>query len=426
MNIKKRGRYYHLRRRVPLRYREVDHRDTIHLSLKTDSFSQAEDRARAAWDKLLLQWECLLRGDVEGARAQQDAAKELAQSYGFEWLSVEDVRKRPLPELVRRVEKSIGRDGKINDVKARALLGVGSKLRVSDCLEIFFELTKDEAARKSPNQRRVWSNNFKRAVQVFLAAAGDIEAGSISPGDMMRMRDHLAERVEKGKIKAATANKELKLFGTVMRRVNKAKELKLELEILSGWAFRGAEDGVRVPFTTRWIRETLVEGSALEGLNPQARAIVRVMINTGMRPSEVAGLLPENIKLGHEVPHLVIEPRTEGEHVRQVKTKSARRVLPLLGVSLNAISDFANGFPRYYDNPGLSQTINKYLRERKLMESEHHTLYCLRHSFEDRMLEAGIDERLRRDFLGHRLDRERYGMGGDLIFRRNQLAKVAL
>lgn len=60
------------------------------------------------------------------------------------------------------------------------------------------------------------------------------------------------------------------------------------------------------------------------------------------------------------------------------------------------------------------------------MESPEHSLYCLRHSFEDRMLMAGIDERLRRDFLGHRLDRERYGSGGDLAFRHGEISKVAL
>lgn len=38
-------------------------------------------------------------------------------------------------------------------------------------------------------------------------------------------------------------------------------------------------------------------------------------------------------------------------------------------------------------------------------------MYSLRHSFEDRMIAAGVDDRIRRDLFGHRLDRERYGKG---------------
>ncbi|GGB55718.1 hypothetical protein GCM10011503_00010 [Henriciella pelagia] len=43
-----------------------------------------------------------------------------------------------------------------------------------------------------------------------------------------------------------------------------------------------------------------------------------------------------------------------------------------------------------------------------------HSFYSLRHSFEDRMIAAGVDDRIRRDLFGHRLDRERYGKGASL------------
>lgn len=41
-------------------------------------------------------------------------------------------------------------------------------------------------------------------------------------------------------------------------------------------------------------------------------------------------------------------------------------------------------------------------------------MYSLRHSFEDRMIAAGVDDRIQRDLFGHRLDRERYGKGATL------------
>ncbi|WP_444460531.1 hypothetical protein [Rhodobacter capsulatus] len=60
------------------------------------------------------------------------------------------------------------------------------------------------------------------------------------------------------------------------------------------------------------------------------------------------------------------------------------------------------------------------------MESDDHTLYSLRHSFEDRMLAAGIDDRIRRDILGHRLSRERYGDGATLEHMQQLLQATAL
>jgi integrase len=111
---------------------------------------------------------------------------------------------------------------------------------------------------------------------------------------------------------------------------------------------------------------------------------------------------------------------------RTLKTNHSRRIIPLTGISLTAFQQFPNGFPRYADNPTLSDTINKFLRENGLMESERHTLYSLRHSFEDRMLAAGVDERIRRDLMGHALNRERYGSGADLKQLQELLLKIAL
>lgn len=82
----------------------------------------------------------------------------------------------------------------------------------------------------------------------------------------------------------------------------------------------------------KWIKEKLLAPGALDGLNPEARAILIAMVNTGCRPSELAALTVNTIKLNHNVPHISIEP--EG---RQVKTKHARRIVPLLGVSLEAM-----------------------------------------------------------------------------------------
>ena len=157
-------------------------------------------------------------------------------------------------------------------------------------------------------------------------------------------------------------------------------------------------------------------------LNSEARAIFLGMINTGYRPSEVACAAPDQFCLEAAIPHMIIKPR-EG---RAIKNKNSRRVIPLVGVSLEAIKAFPDGFPTYRDSDAtLSATVNKYLRAHQLMESDQHVMYSLRHSFEDRLLRAGVDERVRRDLMGHSLNRERYGQGGGLAFKAKMLQKIA-
>jgi integrase len=121
------------------------------------------------------------------------------------------------------------------------------------------------------------------------------------------------------------------------------------------------------------------------------------------------------------VPH--IEIKAEG---KKTKNKQSRRVIPLVGISLEAFREFPEGFPSYRFKDRISDTVNKFLRENGLLETEEHTLYGLRHSFEDRLLRAGVDERIRRDLMGHSLGgRQRYGQGATLEHARKLLKAVA-
>jgi integrase len=202
--------------------------------------------------------------------------------------------------------------------------------------------------------------------------------------------------------------------------VNRMKHLGLNLP-LSDLSIKDGEKNARPPFSTEWIKERLLAPGALDGLNGEARAILLGMVNTGYRPSESAGLRAAQIRLDDEVPHISIEPVD-----RQLKNHNSKRKIPLLGVSLEAFRAFPDGFPRYRgSSASLSATVNKFLRTNGLLETNDHSMYSLRHSFEDRMLAAGIDERVRRDVFGHSLNSERYGHGAKLKLVRDLLAPIA-
>lgn len=64
MSIMKRGRVWHLRRRVPRRYRAVDRREAVYLSLHTDSEMIARQKMPVVWQEQVNAWEALLAGDT--------------------------------------------------------------------------------------------------------------------------------------------------------------------------------------------------------------------------------------------------------------------------------------------------------------------------------------------------------------------------
>jgi len=157
-------------------------------------------------------------------------------------------------------------------------------------------------------------------------------------------------------------------------------------------------------------------------VNAEARGVLYLMVETGIRPSEACGLTEATIRLDCDIPH--VEVIEEG---RQVKSENAVRTIPLVGVSLMAMQANPKGFPRYWDAAdSLSALLNKVLDVRGLRPEKGQTLYSLRHSFESRMGTGGVDERVRSDIMGHTYYREKYGDGGTLAFKRDCLQRIAL
>ena len=422
MSIIRRGSIFHLRKRVPRHFRRVEPRETVWISLHTDSESIASAKAPLAWQSMVEAWEARLAGDTSDAERRLNAARDLAAARGFRYLPAAKVAALPTEELLARVEAVPERRGQPDRIEAAALLGGAQEARitVSRALDLYWTLAADKARGKSEDQLRRWRNPLKKATANFVAVVGDKPLGEVTGDDMLDFRGWWIEKIEAEGLTPNSANKDFTHLGVVWRTVNKLKRLGLVLP-LSDLALKEDERRTRPPFSVDWIRDKFLAPGALDGLNTEARCIVLGMVNTGYRPSEGASLGAAQIRLDAHVPHLSIEPVG-----RQLKSAYARRVIPLAGVSLDAFRAYPNGFPRYADNPSLSATVNKYLRERGLMESPAHSLYSLRHAFEDRMLAAGIDDRIRRDLFGHRLDRERYGKGASLEHLAEVVRRIAL
>lgn len=406
-----RGETWYLVRRIPKRYEAVETRKrTVSITLETDSCSLARHKAPSVWQAQLDHWEAKLEGRSADARLAYEAVRKVAQSRGFNYLPMVKVARLPDDLLLSRIEAIQETGGRVDQNDTAALMGTVETppLLMSEVWTEFVRLTPDRRLRKSSDQIRKWENPFKRALNRWMSVNGDGALSALRREDFLSFRSFWIEKIDLEDRSNNTANKDFDKLTNALYTVIDGLGLEIVLPIPKRtWRLPQAEPVSPPPFSQGWIKDRILAPGALDGLNPEARAILLICANTGARPSEIATLKPARIALNANPPHIQI--RADG---RVVKTKRAVRDIPLVGVALEAMREFPEGFPRYRDTPSsLSGIQLKYMRHSGLMESEDHVIYSLRHSFEDRMLKATFPERVKADLMGHDIDRERYGAG---------------
>jgi len=129
----------------------------------------------------------------------------------------------------------------------------------------------------------------------------------------------------------------------------------------------------------------------------ERRLLIALISDTGMRLSEALGLVWDDIHLEHEFPHLDLKPHPW----RRLKTSSSKRIIPLVGTSLEAIKvmhgqcDNPFLFKSYASKDGCngnscSATLNKWLKQ----HVSDAVIHSFRHSFRDRLRNAGVQTEL--------------------------------
>lgn len=414
-----RGDVWYLCRRVPARYESVEPRQKVLVSLATDCKAIAEQKAPLVWAQLIEGWEAQLAGDTTDAQMRFDAAKDFAQARGLRFMDVRKVAALPLNDLLPRIEATLDSRGTPNKLAAEALLGGAERplITVSKALDKFYEVEAVRVRGKSDDQlRRHKAPRLKATLNFIKAHGSDPAIETITTRDMFAFRAWWQKRISAGEVGPGSANKDFSYLMAMWRAVARHEDMPLQIST-DGLAFE--EDANQRPaFSREWIETKLLPG--LASLNDEARGIVEIMVNTGARPSEISGLSAARIVLDSAVPHILIA----GEG-RTLKSRNAQRAIPLVGVSLDAARRNPAGFPRYADDPGLSDTVNKFFTENSLRETPGHSMYSLRHSFESRMQKADFTERMKADLMGHSLKRERYGEA-DLAHVRDWLLKIAI
>jgi integrase len=437
--LQRRGERWHYVRRIPARVADADPRGPrIRVALQTDDLAVARAMRDALEKADHDLWAALLAGDgTDAAVKRYAAASRRAAALGFGYRpAAELAAKASWQELAERMET-------ISDIRTphaaeKAVLGGEPEPSVplSRALKVYFnDIAASRLMTKSLNQRRKWKIVPERAVRTFSEVVSDKPIGEITREDAHKFyrwwRDRIAPQ-EKGATATHTPSSGNREIGSLRALYREYFEFMGEPDRDNPFAGLNFEERTktkrtRPPFPTAWLKDKILKAPALKGLNEQARAILMVTIETGARPSEICNLKGEHIFVDAEVPYISITERDDPDSPRELKTGASIREIPLVGAALVAFEKFPKGFPRYFEKEeSACAAINKYLRENKLVPSPRHTLYSIRHSFEDRMKEAGIDEEMREIFFGHRRSRQEYGSGGALAWRRSLLERLVL
>jgi integrase len=424
--LTRRGSTWHFVRRVPAEFAALDPRGIIRHSTR---IKIAEDRhgrrASRVADTLNQQlesfWRELAAGHSKADATHYDRARRKARTLGYEYIPNNELIALPHEKLLERLETLITK-GLANDRSAReALLGTAPppSFMLSRLFEEYESVTKDEVKDLSPDQLRIWRNGRIRAVAQFVKVVRDKPIADLTHADAIEYSEWWRRRVVADEVAAKSANKDMGQLSRMLKDISIRRRLNLP-DIFKGLHLRGETDKSRQPYEPTFIRSHFLAG-ALDGLNEEARFVLYVMIETGLRLSEIVNLRENTIILNAAIPHVRIT--ADG---RRLKTEDSEREIPLVGVALKALALRPHGFPSYRDNAStLSGTVNKFLLENGLRPTKDHSVYSLRHSFKDRLVAAETPDSIIDSLMGHKTYKPKYGRGPSLELKLKFLEMIA-
>lgn len=254
---------------------------------------------------------------------------------------------------------------------------------ISEVLERYLEP-------KGNGKAELFFVHAKRNIGYVISAIGNKSIDLYSKTDAFEFRNWLIKR---------------ELQSSSIQRIFSSVKAILNLAINEfGYEFSNAFTGVYIaPDEEKGKRRPSFIAEELKRLSGACRRedddlrhLLVMLLDTGMRLSEAAGLHVSDVHLEHEFPYVEMRPNK----ARRLKTANSKRIIPLVGDSLRAaqqITATQQGycFPRYakdgYCNGNsASAALGKWMKH--YCEAGA-TVHGIRHAFRDRLraVEAPVD-----------------------------------
>lgn len=395
---------YVYRRPIPARYRILANGlREFKVSLRTRKHTDAIARYGETHGKYEAIFDQLKRGIAlnDQQKPSLDQLKAWAKSHKISYKSVDAHIAEPNErDMAERLGKWF-EAGKPAGMEMDAIFGSSpDETTVKKALEFYEEQNRADLIGLTSREKSKKLTPVRGAVDRFVTfAKRDIPLKAINRTMVNEYRSHLIGLIEAESIQANTANK-------LLMHVRKVISFYIES---TDAEFSNPFDRIRVKevkgkrpsFTVAFIKTKWLKDDPFASLNEEARGALFAMIDTGCGPKEICGLAPEDIQIEADIPHIIVR---ENEN-RKLKTDHRGRTIPLVGKSLLAFQEHPTGFPSYRRPTGadaLSGVIMKHLRTNKLLETDGHSVYSLRHLFKDRMRKHGFPEELQNYLMGHK------------------------
>jgi integrase len=246
------------------------------------------------------------------------------------------------------------------------------------------EATSRYVEAKKAGRSEIFVRSTERAARYFVEACGNKPLDAYSRAEVNTARDQMFAR-------GLTQVSVKRLFSAIQALVNfAARENGVENVKAFSSIYFGEVDASnqekRAAIPPQAITTVQAE---CRHLDDQARWLIALISDTGLRLSEACGLHSDDVKLKAESPHLLIRTHPW----RRLKTAASERIVPLVGEAVwaakRAISEAEEGFlfPKYCSAAGCksnsaSAALNKWLGPRVPPGCVMHSF---RHSFRDRL-----------------------------------------
>ncbi|SEL64938.1 Phage integrase family protein [Nitrosovibrio tenuis] len=432
-----RGKTHYYQRKIPTdllsRYPGSTH---IKVNLKTSDPASVAKKVRELNRHYESTW-AAMRGnpDLQPLSVRESAIKLLAR-YGLQpkpFDNDEHLLDNFIEVLRRKEESHAESDSEIyhsaepedylesTEIEALRLLNEEPKFRLSNALQVYLDGHKNKNKKKfRTDTQRAWG----RLIEII----GDKEIEQVSRADA---NEFVSRGLAEG-VRTTTIGRHVSILRAVFNVAIVEREIAKQNPFLRLRIPGLGEDAkVRESYDNDQLTTLIQE---CRKSDDDVRWLLALQIDLGCRIAEAAGLLLEDLHLETPIPYVSIRPHPW----RTLKTKSSKRNVPLVGVSLWAAQRIIQSaqpgqtfaFSRYTDKEQCkathaSNTINQWIESRLGVGKTTHEF---RHTIRDRLRNVGAPKDIQDAVGGWGKEDigDKYGLGYGLGQLKGWLDKIVI
>jgi integrase len=297
-------------------------------------------------------------------------------------------------DLIEQTIHLLAQEGNAVAAKAIELARDPQACTITEAVEIWLEWKASEVTKKNEAY-------IRRSVRYLTECVGDKPLTLYTRADTKTYVDYLLAR---GMV-SSSVKRNLQNLETVVNRARNQRGLDMT-NVFAGYSLPRLNDTKTVlPYSAEDLEKLKRVGLERDS---HVSLLMLLQLNIGARIGELAGLDNADLKLGDNIPHVVIEPRPW----RRLKTARSSRRVPLLGISLIAAQQLQreyggdNGTPLFsqYNRKGetnansASAAVNKITKAHTTNKLSSHSA---RHRVNNDLIKVGCPIDIRYSITGH-------------------------